>query len=56
MQLFRSFDENADGTVSQHEFRKGITNLGECGLKTKKNGDFLLKNGGFNAQNEGRVC
>ena len=26
--LFRSFDENADGTVSQHEFRKGIENLG----------------------------
>lgn len=26
--LFRSFDENADGTVSQHEFRKGLDNLG----------------------------
>ena len=26
--LFRSFDENADGTVSQHEFRKGVRNLG----------------------------
>ena len=26
--LFRSFDENADGTVSQNEFRKGIANLG----------------------------
>jgi len=31
--LFRSFDENADGTVSQHEFRKGIANLG-----AKRNG------------------
>jgi Ca2+-binding EF-hand superfamily protein len=26
--LFRSFDENADGTVSQHEFRKGLSHLG----------------------------
>eukprot|EP01048_Picozoa_sp_COSAG05_P029753 COSAG05_NODE_9963_length_590_cov_1.201629_2_plen_81_part_01 len=26
--LFRKFDENADGTVSQHEFRAGLTHLG----------------------------
>ena len=37
--LFRSFDENADGTVSQHEFRKGIANLG-----AKRNGSKRFQN------------
>ena len=26
--VFRKFDENHDGTLSQHEFRKGLQNCG----------------------------